>query len=69
VQQNAASSEELASTAEELSSQAAQSLDTVGYFRLARESRTRPGVAVKKAPTAIALAPASGDKDSDFEEF
>ena len=40
VQLNAASSEELASTAEELSGQARQSLDIVSYFKLAEAAAT-----------------------------
>jgi methyl-accepting chemotaxis protein len=39
VQQNAASAEELASTAEELTGQAAQSLDITGYFRLGASAK------------------------------
>jgi methyl-accepting chemotaxis protein len=39
VQQNAAAAEELASTAEELSGQAAQSLDTIAYFKLANDEK------------------------------
>jgi hypothetical protein len=39
VQQNAAASEELASTAEELSGQAAQSLEVVSYFKLSEQEQ------------------------------
>ncbi len=39
IQQNAAAAEELSSTAEQLSGQAAQSLDVMGFFRLERAGR------------------------------
>jgi len=57
VQQNAASSEELASTAEELSSQARQSLDTVSYFKLAGV-----GSAAKSTPSEATSARAAAAK-------
>ena len=43
IQQNAAAAEELSSTAEQLSGQAAQSLDVMGYFRLERTGRKGSG--------------------------
>jgi methyl-accepting chemotaxis protein len=59
VQQNAAASEELASTAEELSGQASQSLDMVSYFKLSKseslagEAQQRHTVEPKSPPPRV----------------
>jgi methyl-accepting chemotaxis protein len=72
IQQNAAASEETSSTSQELSGQAVQLQQTVGYFKL----RGGPGSArTPKRPAAVRTpAPAlngsgSGSDEGDFERF
>ena len=83
VQQNAASSEELASTAEELSAQAMRSLEKVSYFRLegamvdSHQADTSPRATTKKLKKGasngtndrrnLAIVPLS--VDNAFDEF
>jgi methyl-accepting chemotaxis protein len=76
IQRNAASAEELASTAEELSARAAQAMDAVSFFKLAREEaptvseKASPEEPVEEEKPARAIAPVAADaSDSEFEQF
>jgi len=79
IQQNAASAEEMASTSEELSGQAAQMQSTMGFFRIGYVGQTNrnPKVVTPTAPKPHALpesapkvAPTQGiNMDMEDEEF
>ena len=59
-QQNAASAEELASTAEQLSVQSAEMQDAVSFFRVAEEGAAAPGRTLPPARHERRALPVAG---------